>query len=48
MWFVEVKRREGRLSTLQHLFKRDMLALGQNYLTIWDMDDVDKFIKGVK
>ena len=48
VWFVEVKRREGRLSTLQQLFKRDMLALGQNYMTIWDMDDVDTFIKGVR
>jgi hypothetical protein len=48
VWFVEVKKEGGRMSTLQELFKRDMLALGQNYMTLWDMDDVDTFIKGVK
>ena len=48
VWFVEVKKVGGRMSTLQELFKRDMLALGQNYMTLWDMDDVDTFIKGVK
>ncbi len=48
VWFVEVKKVGGRMSTLQELFKRDMLKLGQNYMTLWDMDDVDTFIKGVK
>lgn len=48
VWFVEVKRVGGRMSTLQELFKRDMLALGQNYMTLWDTQDVDTFIKGVK
>jgi hypothetical protein len=48
VWFVEVKKVGGRMSTLQELFKRDMQKLGQNYMTLWDMDDVDTFIKGVK
>ena len=48
VWFVEVKKVGGRMSTLQELFKRDMLSLGQNYMTLWDMDDVDTFIKGVR
>lgn len=47
VWFVEVKKVGGRMSTLQELFKRDMLKLGQNYMTLWDMEDVDTFIKGV-
>ena len=48
VWFVEVKKVGGRMSTLQELFKRDMLKLNQNYMTLWDMDDVDTFIKGVR
>lgn len=48
VWFVEVKKVGGRMSTLQELFKRDMQKLGQNYMTLWDMDDVDTFIKGVR
>ena len=47
VWFVEVKKIGGRMTTLQELFKRDMLALGQNYMTLWDVEDVDTFIKGV-
>lgn len=48
VWFVEVKRQGGRMSTLQQLFKRDVERLGHNHMTIWDMDDVDTFINGVK
>lgn len=47
VWFVEVKRQGGRMSTLQQLFKRDVERLGHNHMVLWDMADVDTFINGV-
>lgn len=47
VWFVEVKKPGGRMSTLQQLFKRDVERLGHNHMVLWDMADVDTFINGV-
>ena len=47
VWFVEVKKPGGRMSTLQQLFKRDVERLGHSHMVLWDKDDVDTFIKGV-
>lgn len=48
VWFVEVKRRGGRMTLLQEVFKRDIQRLGHNYMTVWDVSDVETFIQGVK
>ena len=45
VWFVEVKKDGGRLSTLQNIFTAEMVRLQQNISIVWSKEDVDQLIK---
>jgi hypothetical protein len=45
VWFVEVKKENGRLSTLQNIFIAEMQRLQQNVRVVWSKEDVDQLIK---
>ncbi len=45
VWFVEVKKEGGRLSTLQNIFIAEMQRLQQNVRVVWSKEDVDQLIK---
>jgi len=45
VWFVEVKKEGGRLSTLQNIFAAEMVRLQQNISIVWSKEDVDDLIK---
>jgi hypothetical protein len=45
VWFVEVKKAGGRLSTLQNIFAAEMQRLQQNIAIVWSKEDVDDLIK---
>jgi hypothetical protein len=45
VWFVEVKKDGGRLSTLQNIFIAEMQRLQQNVRVVWSKEDVDQLIK---
>lgn len=45
VWFVEVKKEGGRLSTLQNIFAAEMQRLQQNIAIVWSKEDVDDLIK---
>jgi hypothetical protein len=40
-WFVELKRKGGKLSKLQQLFMGEMKSLNQNHAVLWSKDDID-------
>jgi len=44
VWFVEIKRPNGKLTPLQELFAKEMERLGQRYACLWSKEDVDKWI----
>lgn len=44
VWFVELKVAGGRMSALQQVFAADMAALGQNYIVLWNKEDVATFV----
>ena len=44
VWFVELKVKGGRLSALQQVFSSDMAALGQNYIVLWNKENVNDWI----
>jgi len=46
-WFVELKTKSGRLSLLQQLFAADMDFLQQNYVCLWNKEQIDAFVKTV-
>jgi hypothetical protein len=46
-WFVELKTKGGRLSLLQQLFAADMDFLQQNYVCLWNKEQIDAFVKTV-
>jgi hypothetical protein len=46
-WFVELKTKGGRLSLLQQLFAADMGFLQQNYVCLWNKEQIDAWIKSV-
>ena len=46
-WFVELKTKGGRLSLLQQLFAADMVYLQQNYVCLWNKEQIDGWIKTV-
>ena len=46
-WFVELKTKGGRLSLLQQLFAADMGFLQQNYVCLWNKEQIDAFVKTV-
>ena len=43
VWFVEIKRPNGKLTPLQELFAKEMERLGQRYACLWSKEDVDKW-----
>lgn len=47
VWFVEVKTEVGRLSPLQDLFRKKINGLGGNYICLYGVKDVDRFLQGV-
>ena len=44
VWFVELKRPDGRVSELQTLFAEDMRTLGQLYACLYSKEEVDQWI----
>ncbi len=46
-WFVEVKKRGGRLSPQQQLFAGDMQLLNQKYACIWSVEDLEKWLESL-
>jgi len=47
-WFVELKTKGGRLSALQKMFADDMTLLGQRYVCLWTIEQVDKWVRNRK
>ena len=43
--FVELKTKGGRLSALQVLFAADMARLNQNYACLWNMEQIDDYLR---
>ena len=46
-WFVELKRKGGKLSVLQQLFMGEMVALNQNHAVLWSKGEIDEWAKGI-
>jgi hypothetical protein len=44
-WFVELKKKGGRLSPLQTKFAADMTALGQRYACLWSREEINKWAR---
>ena len=44
VWFVEVKTEAGKLSPLQEVFRREVQALGCNYVCLYGAKDVDQWL----
>ena len=47
-WFVELKTKGGRLSALQKMFADDMTLLGQRYVCLWTIEQVDQWVRNRK
>lgn len=47
VWFVELKSPTGRLSALQVAFAEKMALLGQKYVCLKSIEDVDTWSLGV-
>lgn len=45
--FVELKTKGGRLSALQLIFAADMARLNQNYKVLWNIEDIDAYLKTI-
>jgi hypothetical protein len=45
VWFVELKVAGGRMSALQQVFAEDMAALGQNYIVLWNKEQVNDWTR---
>jgi len=45
--FVELKTKGGRLSALQLIFAADMERLNQNYVCLWDIEGLEKWIQKI-
>jgi hypothetical protein len=43
-WFVEVKTEGGRLSPLQKVFMSDMARMNQNYVCLWNKDQINEWL----
>jgi len=48
VWFVEVKTVTGRLSEMQKIFAADMARLGQNYVCLWNKDQIDGWLHEIR
>lgn len=46
-WFVELKKKGGRLAPLQTKFAADMVDLGQDYVCLWSRDEIDAWAREV-
>jgi hypothetical protein len=46
-WFIELKKKGGRLSVQQQLFAGDMLLLNQKYACLWNAEEVEKWAKSL-
>lgn len=44
-WFVEMKKRGGRLSALQRIFAEEMQHTKQHYICLWSKEGVDEWLK---
>ena len=44
-WFVELKKKGGRLAPLQTKFAADMLALGQDYACLWSREEINEWAR---
>lgn len=44
-WFVELKKRGGRLSALQKIFAEEMAATAQHYACLSSKEEVDEWFK---
>jgi len=42
-WFIELKKKGGRLSPLQQIFAGEMQMLNQNYACLWTKEQVDEW-----
>lgn len=45
VWFVELKVVGGRMSALQQVFAENMVALGQNYIVLWNKEQVNDWTR---
>ena len=43
-WFVEVKTEGGRLSPLQKVFMSDMARMKQNYVCLWNKQQIEEWL----
>jgi hypothetical protein len=48
MWFVEVKRKSGKLSPLQIEFQKFITSLGLNHFVVYGLEGIKQFIQKVK
>lgn len=46
-WFVEVKTEGGRLSPLQKVFMSDMARMKQNYVCLWNKEQINEWLNEV-
>jgi hypothetical protein len=46
-WFVELKKKGGRLAPLQTKFAADMSALGQRYACLWSREEIDAWARDI-
>jgi len=44
VWFVELKTETGHLTPLQEVFRREVQALGCNYVCLYGAADVDNWL----
>ena len=48
VWFVEIKRKSGKLTPLQVKFKEFILNLNLNHFVVYGKEDIDKFLNKAK
>jgi hypothetical protein len=46
-WFVELKKKGGRLAPLQTKFAADMIDLGQDYACLWSIEEIKTWSKNL-
>lgn len=44
-WFIEIKKKGGRLSPLQQIFAGEMQMLNQKYALLTSVQEIDEWIK---
>jgi len=48
VWFVEIKRLDGKLTKLQKLFRDYIISLELNYFTVYGLEGINAFIEEVR